>query len=287
MKPWGIAKRTALSTILLCVVLTLFVMFAAACSEGEPSTTTPVSVVQPTTTTEAGQPTTVSQPAETASYETVTFVTEDGLTLSGRLYDPAVGGESYWTAASGVVLSHMYPADQTSWNDVAEYLAENGLSVLTFDFRGYGDSEGSKDIAQIDTDVAAAVQFLSGTGVQEVVLVGASMGGTASLMAAADLQALSSLRIAGVVTLSAPVEFMGLEAEGAVPQLVVPMLFISAEQDEGASGARDLEQLSGGVGELEILAGSGHGTDLFAGPSAEQVWNLMLDFLTENLSTAS
>ena len=282
-----ITKRTALSTILLCAVLALSAIFIVACSDDEPSTTTSWSVDQPATTAEVQQPTTVSQSTGTSVYQAVTFVTEDGLTLSGRLYNPAVGGESYWTAGSGVVLSHMYPADQTSWDDVAEYLAANGLSVLTFDFRGYGDSEGSKDIAQIDLDVAAAVQFLSGTGVHEVVLVGASMGGTASLNAAAELQALSSLRMAGVITLSAPVEFMGLSAAEAVPQLVVPMLFVSAEQDEGASGARDLEQLSGGAGELEILPGSGHGTQLFDGSSAEQVWDLMLDFLTEHLTTAS
>jgi pimeloyl-ACP methyl ester carboxylesterase len=287
MKPTGISTRTALFTILLCSVLALSAIFAAACSEDEPSTTTSVTVEQPATTAGVEQSTTVSQPAEVSEPEVVTFATEDGLTLSGRLYDPAVGGEAYWSADSGVVLCHMYPADQTSWHEVAEYFAENGLSVLTFDFRGYGDSEGSKDIQYIDRDAAAAAQFLGGTGVQEVVLIGASMGGTASLKAAADLQALSSLRIAGVITLSAPVEFMGLSAEQAVPQLAVPMLFVSAEQDEGASGARALEQLSGGAGELEILAGGGHGTNLFDGPSAEQVWNLMLDFLTENLSAAS
>ena len=232
----GKTKTTALLTILLCAVLALFAIFVVACSEDEPVTTTSVSVDQPTTTAEVQQSTTVSQATETSPYQAVTFVTEDGLTLSGRLYNPAVGGESYWTAESGVVLSHMYPADQTSWDEVAEYLAANGLSVLTFDFRGYGDSEGSKDIAQIDLDVAAAVQFLSGTDVHEVVLVGASMGGTASLNAAVELQALSSLRVAGVITLSAPVEFMGLSAAKTVPQLVVPMLFISAEQDEGGEG---------------------------------------------------
>lgn len=287
MKPSGILRRTALLACFLCVTIALSAIFAAACSEEEPATTTSVSVEQPATAGGAEQSTT--QPTEASPYEVVTFATEDGLTLSGRLYQqgPAPGDQPYWSAEQGVVLCHMYPADQSSWDDVAEYLAENGLTVLTFDFRGYGDSEGSKDIPYIDRDVAAAAQSLSGAGVQDMVLVGASMGGTASLKAAVDLQALSSLRVTGVITLSAPVEFMGLSAEEAASLLALPMLFVAAEQDEGASGARDLEQLSGGTGELQILAGSGHGTDLFGGPSAEQVWTLILDFLTENLPAAS
>ena len=111
------------------------------------------------------------------------------------------------------------------------------------------------------------------------------MGGTACLKSADQLQTLSSVRLAGVATLSAPVQFQGLSAEEAVPRLQIPLLFIAAEGDSGASGARDLQGLAGGRGTLVILPGSDHGTDLFAGSQAEEAWRLLLDFIQESMPT--
>jgi pimeloyl-ACP methyl ester carboxylesterase len=185
-----------------------------------------------------------------------------------------------------VVLSHMYPANQTSWDSTAQKVAGEGYLALTFDFRGYGKSGGTKDIQYTDRDVAAAVQRLREAGAQEVVLVGASMGGTASLKAADQLQILSSIRVAGVATFSAPVEFRGLSARAAVPNIQIPMLLVAAEDDVGADGARQLQTLSGGKAELQILPGGDHGTALFEGSQAHQVWTLLLDFLQENMPVA-
>ena len=212
------------------------------------------------------------------SFRVVSFTTEDGLKLSGRLYG---------TGGSAVLLCHMYPADQTSWEARAQTLAQNGFLAMTFDFRGYGQSQGQKDIQYLDRDVTAAVQFLRELGAQEVVLVGASMGGTACLKAAAELQTLSSIRLAGVVTFSAPVEFKGLSAQDAVPAIQVPMMFVAAQGDVGAQGARTLEQLSGHHGDLEILPGSDHGTNLFKGSQAAAAAQLLLDFVQQNLSGGS
>jgi pimeloyl-ACP methyl ester carboxylesterase len=111
------------------------------------------------------------------------------------------------------------------------------------------------------------------------VLVGASMGGTAALIAGNQAQTLSSIRMAGVATLSAPVEFRGLSATAAVPGLIVPLLFIAAEKDEGAAGARQLQELSAGRGDLRVLPGSDHGTDLLKGGQAATAYQLLQDFL--------
>jgi pimeloyl-ACP methyl ester carboxylesterase len=204
----------------------------------------------------------------------VRFTTADGLTLGGHLFG---------SGPSAVILTHMYPADQTSWYPTAERLADAGYRVLTFDFRGYGESQGDRQIDRIDGDVAAALAYLRSAGAAEVVLVGASMGGTAALAAAAEAQSLSSMRLAGVVTLSAPVEFKGLSAVEAVPRLVVPVLLIAAEEDAGAEGARRLADLAGGPVELRILPGDEHGTRLLEGDQAETVYGLVLEFLKANL----
>ena len=204
--------------------------------------------------------------------ESVSFTTEDGIALSGHLFG---------SGTSGVVLAHMYPADQTSWYPTAERLAEEGYLVLTFDFRGYGESQGSKQIEYLDRDMAAALAEIGAAGATEVAVIGASMGGTAGLIAASQTPA--PVPIAGVATLSAPVEFKGLSAAEAVPQLKVPLLFIAAEDDAGADGARELQQLATVEAELELIPGDEHGTDLLEGPHGDQVWELLAGFVQQVL----
>ncbi len=74
-------------------------------------------------------------------------------------------------ASAGVVLAHMQPADQSSWFDYAETLADDGYRTLTFNFRGYcpggdaGCSSGETDLALLWRDVQAAVRYLRSTGI--------------------------------------------------------------------------------------------------------------------------
>jgi uncharacterized protein len=213
----------------------------------------------------------------------VTFTTEDGVVLSGHLFG---------SGSDGIVLSHMYPADQKSWYPTAKQLAAQGYLVLTYDFRGYGSSEGMKQIDHIDSDVLAACQEIAEAGAENVVLIGASMGGTASLKAAAALFASQlsasqtadhTLTVAGVATLSAPVSFQGLSVGKSLADIYCPLLFIAAKEDAGADGALELERLSSNTGDLEIVSGSDHGTDLLTGSQTDKVYGLLLKFLEKNL----
>jgi len=215
-----------------------------------------------------------------APAQEVEFSTADGIILSGHLFG---------SGDSAIVLAHMYPADQTSWFDFAAELAQEGYRALTFDFRGYGESQGSKDISHIDRDLLAAVDFVVKAGAKQVVLVGASMGGTASLIAAALLQSSSEASgsaplVRGVITLSAPVEFKGLAAQKAVAELSCPLLFIAAEGDVGAESAREFAQLSSGRGDLLVVPGDEHGTNLLRGPHRDQVREAIAVFLNRCLS---
>lgn len=236
----------------------------AGCDEGAPQTSA----------FSTAHPGSSASLTTTAGARAVEFSSEDGLALHGTLFG---------SGSSGVLLAHMYPADQTSWWDTAERMAQEGYLVLAFDFRGYGESEGERDIARLDRDVRGGVSCLRVNGASQFVLVGASMGGTACLVAADALQSLSSVRLAGVATLSAPVEFKGLSAEEAVPRLVIPLLFIAAEGDVGAEGARQLNELAGDNAQLCILTGSEHGTQLLEGPHRDTVYQLLNDFLHRTL----
>ena len=201
----------------------------------------------------------------TAGSEEITFASSDGITLSGRLFGPEDG-------TAGVVLAHMYPSDQSAWFDFATRLGERGYRVLTFNFRGYcpggeaGCSQGDKTISAIWQDVEGAVTALRDDGVSRIGLVGASMGGTASLVAASQ----EGQDIDAVVTLSAPTSFEGL---GATPEVLARVtaakLFIAGHADTTAAQAVDTlyaETLQ--PKRPVILTTDDHGTDILTGNQA-------------------
>lgn len=207
----------------------------------------------------------------------VSFESADGLHLEGRLF--GAGNRV------GVVLAHMLPADQTSWWDFAERLSEQGYLALTFDFRGYcpggnaGCSAGGRDIAAIWQDVLGAIDFVRSNGADRVMLVGASMGGTASLVAASQ----GSTPVAAVITLSAPASIEGLTADANVlTRLSGGKLFVAGVGDAPAAhDAEQLYELAPTPKRIEILPSDDHGTDLLSGNQSEVVRNLVIGYLDQ------
>jgi uncharacterized protein len=85
---------------------------------------------------------------------------------------------------------------------LARNLAEAGAAVLRFDFTGLGESEGDFRESTISTDVAdvrAAARWLASQGLGSCVLVGHSLGGAASLLAAREMP-----EAAAVVVIATP-----------------------------------------------------------------------------------
>lgn len=170
----------------------------------------------------------------------------------------------------------MYPAAETSWYPFARRLAREGFTAMTFNFRGYGMTSGPKDISKIDQDLRFAVDVLKREGVERVFLIGASMGGTAAVMVAANTE------VAGVVTLSAPRAFQGLDATFAAPKVTAPKLFIATREDVPArrSASWFLEASPEPKG-LRLLPGAAHGTQLLEREQRQEVEELLLAFLRD------
>lgn len=237
----GTVPRSAVS--LLCAAVIGLIL--AACGDGK----------------EEPQPTPAGGVSQAASFQTA-----DGVTLRGHLFGE---GETV------VILCHMRPSDQTSWYGFAEELAKGGYSALTFDFRGYGESEGSQELSKIDLDVEAAIAAMRATGYETIYLVGASMGGTASLIVAARQD------MAGVVAISAPAEFEGLDAEAVVDQVSERKLFIVSEGDTSAMTSLErLFERAPEPKEEKVFAGSDHGTSLLEGENAAAVKAAITAFLS-------
>jgi pimeloyl-ACP methyl ester carboxylesterase len=200
----------------------------------------------------------------------VSFPSTDGVTLEGRVFGDGT---------SAVVMSHMLPADQRSWFDLANRLADQGYLVLTYDFRGYcpggdgGCSQGERDISAMWQDVLGAIDFVRSRGAARVALVGASMGGTASLVAAAQ----DGADIGAVVTLSAPTSIEGLVADAPLLQKIsAGKLFMAGVGDgSAAAAAEELYATSPPPKRVEIVPADDHGTDLLTGAQAEVVKRLI------------
>jgi pimeloyl-ACP methyl ester carboxylesterase len=180
----------------------------------------------------------------------------------------------------GVVLAHMLGSNQQAWTAYAATLADDGFHVLTFDFRGHGASGGDRNPSLASLDLAAAVAKIRQLGASRVLVVGASMGGTAALVVA------STEQLAGVVTISAPMRIDELDAGSAVRNLSEPALFIVGEKDDKryVDAARAFNAAARQPKRLAIIAGTGdHGTDLLTDPRTKsRVQRQITDFLVDN-----
>jgi pimeloyl-ACP methyl ester carboxylesterase len=200
-----------------------------------------------------------------ASGETaVTLKASDG----ARVHGIEVG-----KGTTGVVLGHQFLSDHCEFMFFARELAQKGYRALAIDFRGYGQSRGG-DGRRLDRDVAAAVARLRADGATKIKLVGASMGGTAVLTAASWIKP----AVDGVVSLSGPANYRGLDALRAVKTSRVPVRFLAARGDRSfAADARTLAHASKARDKkLALYPGGVHGSSLLGLPAAEK---LVVDFL--------
>ncbi|MGH9123130.1 MAG: alpha/beta hydrolase family protein [Acidimicrobiales bacterium] len=141
--------------------------------------------------------------------EAVTF--ESGaVSLAGYLARPAASAAS-GAGRYGLVLSHGFPEGQQSAATVAktfpalaDRLARDAAwTVLTYNFRGTGESGGDFSLAGWLSDLGAGVEFLLASGsVDAVWLCGFATGGALSICAAAEDE-----RIRGVAAFAAPADF--------------------------------------------------------------------------------
>jgi pimeloyl-ACP methyl ester carboxylesterase len=201
-------------------------------------------------------------PAPTPLPGAFTWLTSDGLTLEGRAFGPETRG------GLAVLLAHQYQGSQQDWLAFAEELAVDGYRVYTFNFRGVGMSEGEHDPAGFDEDVAAILRYIADDGPGRVLLIGASAGGTASLIAGSLPEGIG---VAGVATLSAPVAFQGLDATTSLARIEAQVLALASEDDGSApASAEDIASMAAS-GAVQVYPGDAHGTQMLEGPAGAEV----------------
>lgn len=125
------------------------------------------------------------------SYESVSFQTKDGLTLSGWFIPskaPSV------VDSKTIVLLHGYPADK---GDILLSLIflNDQYNLFLFDFRYLGSSQGSYSTvgAMEINDLVSAIEYLKTRGINEVGVWGFSMGGAVALMSVSQIPEIKAI----------------------------------------------------------------------------------------------
>lgn len=218
-----------------------------------------------------------------------------GATPQRAQHECVRGGELWFYAADGtklvghrfgkgttaVILAHQSQGSLCDWLPYARRLAARGFFVFPIDFRGYGFSQPRYGAAstRFAGDLAAATKALRRLGKKQVFLVGASMGGIASVVAGANI----APPVDGVVSISSPARYGPLDGVKAGARLRVPVLYLAALDDDNAGydfseDAKSLYAASASADKrLELLPGTAHGIGLMA--SSTRAKSLVESFL--------
>jgi len=185
--------------------------------------------------------------------ETVTPLEADGMTL------PAVDFVAAEPSGTVLVLLHQLGVEGLcGWATFAPQAAAAGFSSVAFDMCAYGgstcaDGEGTPPEDQVALAVTHARDEL---GAEHVVLVGASMGGSQTVVSVARGAAVD-----GWVDLSGADTWDGtrlLDVADAVRSRALPGLVVHAP-DDGDEEYAAAQALAGATGARFLDGGSGHG----------------------------
>lgn len=178
-------------------------------------------------------------------------------------------GHTFGRGSTVVVLAHESRSSMCRWVPYAKRLATKGYRVFVFDFRNHGLSQQvgyGRRSARLAGDVVAAARYVRTQRAKKVFLVGASMGGGAVLVGGANIRP----PVDGVVSLSGPASFGGVDAAPAVPRLRAPVLYLAAADDGGGGFAADAKALYETTASpdraIEVLPGTAHGVSLVSSP---------------------
>jgi len=243
-------------------------------------------------------------------FEVATFTTDDGVTLSGW-FIPA-GRET----STAVVVMHGFTGNRLP--ELAGFVPwlHERHHVLQFDFRGHGESgPGTVTMGSDERrDVAAAVAYLHGRGIERIALFGISMGAAAAILAGPQLPVAAVVADAAYARASHPIANRMREQGWPLPRVgslaiatgaalrarvrlgdpidavgrLAPraLLVITPVEDRLISWRQGLAlyEAAGQPKELLVVPGAAHGDAYIADP--DRYRQRVLDFLDRHLEAA-
>jgi len=191
--------------------------------------------------------------------EAIRFSTHDGISLEGELRMPE------GTPSGSAVICHAHPRHGGSKDHpilwaIRNELAERGLAVLSFNFRGTMRSAGSHGGGRTETsDVEAAIGLVRERASGETIVCGWSFGATVALREAVTDDRASALALVGLPLAPAAVEVPPPPEDAELRTLRRPVLLVAGDADAYCP-APSLGELGRTLpsGEVVLLAGTDH-----------------------------
>lgn len=198
--------------------------------------------------------------ASSGDYELITYSTEDGGIIEASYFE---GGGDFV-----VIFAHGAIFNKESWYFMAERLQKEGISSLSLDFRGYGNSKKGTT-GKRSLDILGAIDYLKRKGFKKVSIVGGSMG------AAAVLNALDEKTdaIINSVVLLAPAGGKGIVSES------IKKMFIVSKNERLFPRVSSIFKESAEPKELKVYPGTTHAQHMFNAEYGDELVNRIEAFL--------
>ena len=194
------------------------------------------------------------------SFKPVQFTTEDKGVIHGSLFKA--------NSKQATVFAHGMIFNKESWYGLAERFQSEGITALSIDFRGYGESTGPKKDDK-KFDVLGAIQFLVTEGYDEVNVVGGSMGAMATLDALAER---ADSRIAKVVLLAPPYG-------KPLSSRQIDKLVVVAKEERFYTQVTEIYEKISEPKELKVYKGDAHAQHLFNSEHADDLTERIVAFI--------
>ena len=195
----------------------------------------------------------------------VSFVTSDGVTLSGTLYGQGT---------RAIVLSNEGDNNSFAWVPMAQQLATLGYLVLGYAYRPQVATANGLP-SQGLRDLRAAIAFIHTHHVTGITLMGSSLGGLISLKEA------TTEHFDALVPISAPVAFEDVQlGDTELQRITTPKLFVTSDQnDPFTSDTYHMFDVTPQPKEERIYPGRRHGLALFQGTAGPDLLSALRHFL--------
>ncbi len=149
--------------------------------------------------------------------EQIAFAGSTGARLAGVLHRPVEGTEVH----GSVLLAHCFTCgkDIHTMTRLATGLADAGYVTLRFDFTGLGQSGGTREESTVTVqsrDLARAATTLIERGYGPCAMVGHSLGGTATLLAARRVKTARAVALIGAPSDATHVQHLFADEEAAI-----------------------------------------------------------------------